>query len=137
MTPAELVELGERYARLTGYPVQYQWTLLDGVNDGDDEIDGIVALLKGKYAVLNMIPYNTIPDLRVQAAQLGQGARHCAAPASARRADQAARFGRPGRGRRMRPAARARSRVRRPGDRAAPRGLSAALDPVSASGPAC
>lgn len=63
LTPAELVELGETYARLTGYPVQYQWTLLDGVNDGDDELDGIVALLKGKYAVLNMIPYNTIPDL--------------------------------------------------------------------------
>ena len=33
------------------------------MNDGDDEMDGIVSLLKGKYAVLNMIPYNTIPDL--------------------------------------------------------------------------
>ena len=63
MAPAELVALGEAYARLTGYPVQYQWTLLDGVNDGGDELDGIVDLLKGKYAVLNMIPYNTIPDL--------------------------------------------------------------------------
>ena len=63
LTPAELVALGEDYARLTGYPVQYQWTLLDGINDGDDEMDAIVALLKGKYAVLNMIPYNTIPDL--------------------------------------------------------------------------
>ena len=28
--PAELVELGERYARATGYPIQYQWTLLRG-----------------------------------------------------------------------------------------------------------
>jgi len=63
LAPAELVALGERYARLTGYPVQYQWTLLDGINDGADEMDGIVALLKDKYAVLNMIPYNTIPDL--------------------------------------------------------------------------
>ena len=60
LAPAELVAQGEAYARLTGYPVQYQWTLLDGVNDGADELDGIVALLKGKYAVLNMIPYNTI-----------------------------------------------------------------------------
>jgi 23S rRNA (adenine2503-C2)-methyltransferase len=64
MTPWELVDLGERYARLTHHPVQYQWTLLDGINDGDDEIDGIVNLLKGKYAVLNMIPYNTIPGLQ-------------------------------------------------------------------------
>ena len=63
LTPKELVELGERYGRLTAYPVQYQWTLLEGINDGDDEIDGIVDLLKGKYAVLNMIPYNTVEDL--------------------------------------------------------------------------
>ncbi len=63
LTPAQLVEMGEAYARQTGYPIQYQWTLLDGINDGNDELDGIVALLKGKYAVLNMIPYNTIPDL--------------------------------------------------------------------------
>ena len=57
------MEEGERYARLTGYPIQYQWTLLDGVNDGQDELDALVDLLRGKYAVLNMIPYNTIPDL--------------------------------------------------------------------------
>jgi 23S rRNA (adenine2503-C2)-methyltransferase len=56
--PRELVEEGERYARLTCYPIQYQWTLLDGVNDGPDEMDALVALLRGKYAVLNMIPYN-------------------------------------------------------------------------------
>jgi 23S rRNA (adenine2503-C2)-methyltransferase len=61
--PAELVELGEAYARATGYPIQYQWTLLAGVNDGDDEIDGLVALLRGRYAILNMIPYNTVPGL--------------------------------------------------------------------------
>ncbi|MET0382586.1 MAG: RNA methyltransferase [Burkholderiaceae bacterium] len=58
LAPDELVELGEAYARATGYPIQYQWTLLDGINDGDDEIDGIVRLLKGKYALMNMIPYN-------------------------------------------------------------------------------
>jgi 23S rRNA (adenine2503-C2)-methyltransferase len=63
LTPRELVDAGEHYARLTGYPVQYQWTLLEGINDSDDEMDGIVELLKGKYAVLNMIPYNTIADL--------------------------------------------------------------------------
>ena len=63
LTPKELVESGERYSRLSAYPVQYQWTLLEGINDGEDEMDGIVDLLKGKYAVLNMIPYNTIADL--------------------------------------------------------------------------
>ena len=55
-----LVEAGEAYARATGYPIQYQWTLLDGVNDGPEELDGIVRLLAGKYGVLNMIPFNAV-----------------------------------------------------------------------------
>ncbi|MDC8756416.1 RNA methyltransferase [Janthinobacterium fluminis] len=63
LTPRQLVALGQEYARATAYPVQYQWTLLEGVNDGEDEMDGIVDLLKGQYAVLNMIPYNTVADL--------------------------------------------------------------------------
>ena len=63
IAPDELVEQGERYARATGYPIQYQRTLLDGINDGDDEVEGIVALLEGKYAIMNMIPYNRIEGL--------------------------------------------------------------------------
>jgi 23S rRNA (adenine2503-C2)-methyltransferase len=59
LTPDELVELGERYARQTGYPIQYQWTLLEGINDSDAEVDGIIRLLKGKYAMMNFIPYNS------------------------------------------------------------------------------
>ena len=62
--PAELVEFGERYARATNYPIQYQWTLLEGVNDGDDELDGIARLLAGKYAVMNFIPWNTVDGVR-------------------------------------------------------------------------
>jgi 23S rRNA (adenine2503-C2)-methyltransferase len=58
--PAELVELAERYERATKYPTQYQWTLLEGVNDGDDELESLAALLAGKYAVMNFIPYNTV-----------------------------------------------------------------------------
>jgi len=58
--PAELVALADDYARVTKYPIQYQWTLLEGVNDGDDELERIVALLAGKYAVMNFIPYNTV-----------------------------------------------------------------------------
>jgi 23S rRNA (adenine2503-C2)-methyltransferase len=58
--PAELVDLGERYARATTYPIQYQWTLLAGINDGDDEVEGIARLLAGRYAVMNLIPYNSV-----------------------------------------------------------------------------
>ena len=63
IAPRELVELAETYARATGYPIQYQWTLLAGVNDGDDELEGIVGLLAGKYAVMNFIPYNAVAGL--------------------------------------------------------------------------
>lgn len=63
LTPQELVDAGEHYARATGYPIQYQWTLLEGVNDGADEIEGIVRLLSGKYGVLNMIPFNKVDGL--------------------------------------------------------------------------
>ena len=60
--PAELIELGERYARLVDYPIQYQWTLLKGINDSQEEMDGIIRLLRGKFAIMNVIPYNSLDD---------------------------------------------------------------------------
>jgi 23S rRNA (adenine2503-C2)-methyltransferase len=63
MTPEALVEAADTYARATGYPIQYQWTLLEGVNDGEDELDGIVRLLAGRYGVLNMIPFNRVDGI--------------------------------------------------------------------------
>lgn len=59
----ELIDLAEDYARLTHYPIQYQWTLLDGINDGIDEMRRLADLLKGKYAVLNFIPFNRAEGL--------------------------------------------------------------------------
>ena len=59
----ELVERAEAYARATAYPVQYQWTLLDGVNDSDAELERIAQLLSGKYAVMNFIPFNEVDGL--------------------------------------------------------------------------
>ena len=59
----ELVERGEVYARATGYPVQYQWTLIEGVNDSDAELERIARLLSGKYAIMNFIPFNEVDGL--------------------------------------------------------------------------
>ena len=59
----ELVERAETYARATGYPVQYQWTLLEGINDSGAELEGITRLLAGKYAVMNFIPFNDVDGL--------------------------------------------------------------------------
>jgi len=66
LSPEELVKSSDAYARATGYPIQYQWTLLEGINDGDDEIEGIVKLLGGKYGVLNLIPFNKAEGLDFQ-----------------------------------------------------------------------
>ena len=63
LTPQALVEAADAYGRASGYPVQYQWTLLEGVNDGPEELDGVVRLLGGRYGLLNMIPFNTAPGL--------------------------------------------------------------------------
>jgi 23S rRNA (adenine2503-C2)-methyltransferase len=59
----ELVERAEIYARATSYPVQYQWTLIEGVNDNDAEVERIAQLLAGKYAVMNFIPFNEVDGL--------------------------------------------------------------------------
>jgi 23S rRNA (adenine2503-C2)-methyltransferase len=61
--PEELVELAEAYARRTTWPIQYQWTLLAGVNDGDEELERLAALLQGRYGVVNFIPYNAVEGL--------------------------------------------------------------------------
>lgn len=58
--PAELIRLGDDYARATGYPLQVQWTLIEGVNDSEQEVQRIVELMRGRYAMLNLIPFNTV-----------------------------------------------------------------------------
>jgi 23S rRNA (adenine2503-C2)-methyltransferase len=56
----ELLELACDYGELTHYPLLVQWTLLAGVNDGDDEVEALVELLRGKRAIVNLIPYNHV-----------------------------------------------------------------------------
>ncbi len=58
--PAELVALADATARASGYPLLVQWTLLAGVNDGDDEVEAIAGLLAGRRAILNAIPWNAV-----------------------------------------------------------------------------
>lgn len=61
--PAALLAEGTRWARASGYPLQVQWTLLEGVNDGADEIDRLASLLAGHCAMVNLIPYNAVDGL--------------------------------------------------------------------------
>ncbi|MCA3177321.1 MAG: RNA methyltransferase [Burkholderiaceae bacterium] len=60
--PEELVELACAYADATTHPLLVQWTLLDGENDGADEVDALARLLAGRRALLNAIPWNAVDD---------------------------------------------------------------------------
>jgi 23S rRNA (adenine2503-C2)-methyltransferase len=60
--PDELVALACACATATGLPLLVQWTLLDGINDGEDEVEALAGLLAGRRAILNAIPWNTVAD---------------------------------------------------------------------------
>lgn len=60
LSPLALVEAASQYGELSGYPVQVQWTLLEGVNDGDDELEAVGDLLRGRRMMLNLIPFNDV-----------------------------------------------------------------------------
>jgi 23S rRNA (adenine2503-C2)-methyltransferase len=60
IAPDELVALADAAARASGFPLLVQWTLLDGINDGDDEVEALAALLAGRRAILNAIPWNAV-----------------------------------------------------------------------------
>ena len=56
--PEVLMDRAECYARSVGYPIQYQWTLIEGINDTEEEMFNLIRLFKGKYAMMNFIAYN-------------------------------------------------------------------------------
>ncbi len=63
MDPAELIALADDYANAVGHPIQYQWTLIEGVNDTQPELERLTELMQGRYGLVNLIPYNTIEGL--------------------------------------------------------------------------
>ncbi len=61
--PRELTNSALDYADRTGHPLQLQWTLLAGANDGDDELERLIEWLRGRRVVVNFIPYNPVTGL--------------------------------------------------------------------------
>jgi len=57
---AELVAAAERFGRQTGRRVSYEWVLLAGVNDTERDAHELGALLRGRLAHVNMIPFNPV-----------------------------------------------------------------------------
>jgi 23S rRNA (adenine2503-C2)-methyltransferase len=49
------------YARQIDYPIQYQWTLLKGINDSQAKWT-VSCAAQNEYAIMNLIPYNSLQD---------------------------------------------------------------------------
>ncbi|HKF74670.1 MAG TPA: 23S rRNA (adenine(2503)-C(2))-methyltransferase RlmN [Candidatus Dormibacteraeota bacterium] len=57
---AELVAAADRFASRTGRRVSYEWVLLAGVNDTERDARELGALLRGRLAHVNLIPFNPV-----------------------------------------------------------------------------
>ena len=60
---AALVEAVRRFPSKQGRRVTFEYVLLRGVNDSDDDAARLAALLKGMPVKVNLIPYNENPGL--------------------------------------------------------------------------
>ena len=55
---AELMEACRHFTRSTGREIFFEWTLIEGVNDGPDQAAKLVELLRHQSAHVNLIPLN-------------------------------------------------------------------------------
>jgi 23S rRNA (adenine2503-C2)-methyltransferase len=60
VAPEVLLAAALDYADRTTYPLLLQWTLLAGVNDDIDGARALAALLRGRRAIVNYIPFNAV-----------------------------------------------------------------------------
>ncbi len=58
----DLVAAAQGYATASGRRVSYEWVMLDGVNNTERDAHELGALLKGKLAHVNLIPFNPVDD---------------------------------------------------------------------------
>ena len=58
----ELLAAAQGYAKTSGRRVSYEWVMLAGVNDTARDATELSALLKGKLAHVNLIPFNPVDD---------------------------------------------------------------------------
>ena len=54
-------KINEAYFKKTGRRITYEYALIDGYNDRDEDIIGLITLLKGSQNHLNLIGLNEVP----------------------------------------------------------------------------
>jgi len=56
----------DEYTTKTKRDITYEYTLISGINDHPDHAQELAHLLKGKQCTVNLIPYNPIPNTKLQ-----------------------------------------------------------------------
>ena len=57
-----LMDTCRRYFQQTGRRISYEYAMIDGVNDGDQQADLLVKLLRGQPGHVNLIPLNHVEE---------------------------------------------------------------------------
>ena len=57
-----LLQEATHFARMTKYPLQIEWTLMEGVNDSFEEVERLADLIAGELAMVNFIAVNPIGE---------------------------------------------------------------------------
>jgi len=59
---SELIEIAQKYAESSGRRITYEYLLIENLNDQKRHAEELIALLKGKLASVNLIPYNPVQE---------------------------------------------------------------------------
>ena len=57
-----LMDTCRRYFEITGRRISYEYAMVDGVNDSDEQADRLAALLRGQTGHVNLIPLNEVAE---------------------------------------------------------------------------
>jgi 23S rRNA (adenine2503-C2)-methyltransferase len=60
---ARILSAADRYFEKSGRRLTYEYVLLAGVNDAPQHAEELAQLLRGRTALLNVIPYNAVSGL--------------------------------------------------------------------------
>src|SRR2546427_6693302 len=63
---SELIPAADRFSQGTGRRVSYEWVLLAGVNDTEQDARELGRLLRGRLAHVNLIPFNPVQEAPYQ-----------------------------------------------------------------------
>ena len=58
----KLLETCRRYFEKTGRRISYEYAMIDGVNDSDEQADRLAGLLRGQPGHVNLIPLNEVAE---------------------------------------------------------------------------